>query len=305
MTEYAESDICGRTPRILSSGDHDDAYYDRLWTTTLQGDTWREEIVNRRRNSDRYHANQTIEPIEAADGTITEFVAIQIDITGRNQRERQLQVFDRILRHNLRNDMSVVLGHAENIEAASDGELANYAALIRRKGESLLEMADKERAIVRLITDHPHPRPIDVTAAVRTAVSDATKQWPTASISVTAPDQVCVAAIADLDGAIAEVLENAIVHCDRTLTIEVVVETTDESAIVRIADNGPGIPDQDRSVLRSHSDIDSLYHGSGIGLWYVSWVLTLSAGRLSFEANEPRGSVVVLELDRTATPSAS
>ncbi|MFA9518229.1 ATP-binding protein [Halopenitus sp. H-Gu1] len=71
-----------------------------------------------------------------------------------------------------------------------------------------------------------------------------------------------------------------------------------ESVTIRIADDGPGIPEQDRRILTDDHDIDALYHGSGIGLWYVYWVVKLSGGRLDFEENEPRGSIVVIELDR-------
>ncbi|MFD1586453.1 PAS domain S-box protein [Halorientalis brevis] len=295
ITGYAEAEALGETPRILSSGEHDASYYEDLWATILDGETWREEIVNERKSGERYYANQTITPIVDADGSIDEFVAIQIDTTERKNRERHLLVLDRVLRHNLRNDMNVILGHVEQIEAAADTDAAADASVVRETVRSLLSKADTERKIVRLIAENQRPRAMDVTTVLEDQVAAARQTWPAATIDVEAPAEATAVAIDELDEAIAELLQNAIEHCDRAPVVTVSVSVASDSVTVRIADNGPGIPEQERQILSGQGDIDSLYHGSGIGLWFVYWVVQLSNGRLSFEANDPRGSVVVLE----------
>jgi signal transduction histidine kinase len=52
----------------------------------------------------------------------------------------------------------------------------------------------------------------------------------------------------------------------------------------------------DRRVVLGKHEIDPLYHGSGLGLWLVSWIIRRSNGGLRFEDNEPRGSEVVITL---------
>lgn len=298
ITGYAEAEVLGETPRVISSGEHDEEYYEGLWETILAGETWREEITNERKSGGRYHAEQTIAPIFGEDGEIEEFVAIQVDVTERKHRERQLRVLDRVLRHNLHNDMTVVLGHARNIEEGLEGEPARSARVIEEVGESLVRKVDKEREIVRLITESPKPRPIDVATLVRHRAADARDRFEDATIDVDAPETATAMAVNDVERALEELLGNAIVHCDRDPHVTVDVETGPETVTVRIADNGPGIPAQERHVLTGDTDIDALYHGSGMGLWFVYWVVRLSEGHLAFEEHEPRGSVVVLELER-------
>jgi signal transduction histidine kinase len=64
---------------------------------------------------------------------------------------------------------------------------------------------------------------------------------------------------------------------------------------VSVADDGPGIPDHERAVLTDGEET-ALEHGSGLGLWLVHWVVERSGGRLSFAENDPRGSVVRMDL---------
>jgi signal transduction histidine kinase len=70
----------------------------------------------------------------------------------------------------------------------------------------------------------------------------------------------------------------------------------DGRVVVRIADDGPGIPDIERRSLHLDEDIDQLHHSSGLGLLFVSWVVRLSDGTLGIETKEPRGSVITLTL---------
>jgi len=90
VTGYDAAEAVGRTPTLLNSGTHPDSYYRQLWTTILDGEVWQEAIVNRRADGETYVAEQTIAPITDADGTITNFVAIQTDITERKAHETAL-----------------------------------------------------------------------------------------------------------------------------------------------------------------------------------------------------------------------
>jgi PAS domain S-box-containing protein len=98
ITGFSESEAVGQTPRILKSGEHDRTFYEELWETILSGEVWRDEIVNKRRNGTRYVADQTIAPIEE-DGEVTRFVAVNVDITRRKARERQLERFRNAVEH--------------------------------------------------------------------------------------------------------------------------------------------------------------------------------------------------------------
>ncbi len=89
-TGYAAAEAIGRTPRILKSGMMGLEYYEKLWEGILSGQSWAEEVVNRRKDGSLYYALQTINSIKGDDGSIQGFVAIQSDITRSKELEREL-----------------------------------------------------------------------------------------------------------------------------------------------------------------------------------------------------------------------
>jgi PAS domain S-box-containing protein len=91
VTGYSAEEAVGRTPRLLKSGEHDAPFYRELWGTIRDGDVWRSEIVNERKDGSRYVADQTIAPITDGSGEIVRFVAVNADVSDRKRHERQLE----------------------------------------------------------------------------------------------------------------------------------------------------------------------------------------------------------------------
>ncbi|MCS6861221.1 MAG: PAS domain S-box protein, partial [Abditibacteriales bacterium] len=91
MTGYRPEEVLGKNPRILGSGQHNQAFYQHLWETILAGEVWQGEIINRRKNGDLYTEDMTIAPVRDERGTITHFIAIKQDITYRKQAEEELR----------------------------------------------------------------------------------------------------------------------------------------------------------------------------------------------------------------------
>ncbi|WP_049983431.1 PAS domain S-box protein [Halorubrum sp. BV1] len=94
ITGYTAEETIGDTPAILSSGTYDETFYATLWETILAGENWKHEMVDERKDGQRIILDQTIAPIQTADGDIEGFVAINRDITERKAREEQLQIYE-------------------------------------------------------------------------------------------------------------------------------------------------------------------------------------------------------------------
>lgn len=92
VTGYDRADAVGKSPSLISSGEMSDEYYEDLWETISAGETWREEITDKRSDGSEYIADQTIAPI-LENGEPTAFVAVQTDITERTKLERQLSLY--------------------------------------------------------------------------------------------------------------------------------------------------------------------------------------------------------------------
>jgi sigma-B regulation protein RsbU (phosphoserine phosphatase) len=92
-TGYTLKELQGLTPRILKSGVHDDAFYERLWATILSGNVFRDTIANRKKNGEIFFAEQTITPMRGPTGNITQFVTVIKDVTElRKMQEQQFQM---------------------------------------------------------------------------------------------------------------------------------------------------------------------------------------------------------------------
>lgn len=90
LTGYTLEESVGATPRdLVYSGYHDPPFYKALWDTILAGNTWRGELINRRKDGSLYTEEQTITPVFNEEGEITHFVGIKQDISERKRVEAE------------------------------------------------------------------------------------------------------------------------------------------------------------------------------------------------------------------------
>ena len=211
-------------------------------------------------------------------------------------------MLDRVIRHNLRNDLNVINGYTEAIEPEVDGRAVGFLERIRQQSEQLLDTMEKSRSITKALASGASLVDVDVVAIVERVIGQIRNSHPSADITVEAPERAVARVTEHFEFAIEELVTNAIEHNDaETPTVAVSVTVLDEQVSVAVADDGPGIPEMEQKVVTGERDIEPLYHGSGLGLWLVSWVVSRSEGSLSFSKREPRGSVVTMELEREAS----
>ncbi|WP_224269279.1 PAS domain S-box protein [Haloprofundus salinisoli] len=229
------------------------------------------------------------------------------DVTERHQYEQRLRVLNRVLRHDLRNDMNVVLGYADLLhEDPSAPEVREYAQKIQDRAASLADLADRTRLVDRTLNRASEEfGAVDVAKLVDEELVTARRTYPEATFTTSVSGEHWARGDDRIRVAVGNLLENAVEHNDRASpTVDVTVETAADDVgpfvEVSVADDGPGVPREERSVLESGVETP-LEHGSGIGLWLVNWILAEADGELRFADNAPRGSVVTLRL-RGATP---
>ena len=90
ITGFEPEDVIGRTPKVLSSGRHDEKFYDDMWKALTQYGNWTGEIWNRRKDGTVFPEWLSIAAIRNDKGEINEYVAIFSDITQRKQNEEQI-----------------------------------------------------------------------------------------------------------------------------------------------------------------------------------------------------------------------
>ncbi len=90
LTGFSQEDAVGRTPRILKSGHHDEAFFRDLWGTILRGEVFNGLLVNRRKDGTIYYEERVITAVRNPLGAITRFMALGRDITQRIEDEAKL-----------------------------------------------------------------------------------------------------------------------------------------------------------------------------------------------------------------------
>jgi PAS domain S-box-containing protein len=238
-------------------------------------------------------------PYYDADGDLTGTIAICRNVTDIEERTQQLDVIDTVLRHNLRNSLTAISLLAEQLRAETDGERAETAEQILRNAKSLHETGEKSRAITSILTSAPSKEPVDLTDVVRSVEESVRGEHQDAEVTVDTVDDATATATLKIGEAIGELARNAVTHSDReSPSIEMGVETSDDVVTVSVVDDGPGVSEMDRDVLERGAATDDLYHGSGLGLWLVYWIVRQSGGDISVSDSEPRGTRVSIELPR-------
>lgn len=224
-------------------------------------------------------------------GDITGAVAALRDVTTREERTQHLEVLNRVLRHNLRNDLTVIRGLAEEFEAV-DGQVATII-------DDLLETTDKGQTITKILTERPPVYELDIAEMVRSIVDDRAGEYEETSIELEAPDAANAVAIPAIDAAFEELITNAVVHTDSSAaSVTVSVDIHPETVQVTVADDGPGIPQAERDILRTGEPPQPLEHGSGLGLWLIYWAVRRSQGTVSITDRQPTGTVIEVSLSR-------
>ncbi|WP_254530969.1 PAS domain-containing protein [Natrinema gelatinilyticum] len=228
------------------------------------------------------------------DGEVVRIVGFSKDITDRQRRERQLAVMDNFLRHNLRNDLAVILGNAECIASKVEDPFHRRAEIIHRQGQELLDTTAKQREIIELLSDRPVPESSDLVAIVSRAVETIQDRYPDATIERTVPESAVACTVSEIQDAVSELLENAIQHePDGLPELSVTIRRNRETIDVEIQDNCPPIPEIEFRVLTGDWEMDDVYHTSGLGLWLVYWTVDLSDGHITFDRPETGNRITV------------
>ncbi|MEY7850003.1 histidine kinase N-terminal 7TM domain-containing protein [Natrarchaeobius sp. A-rgal3] len=219
------------------------------------------------------------------------------DVTGLIDREQRISVLNRVLQHNLRNELSLVIGHLETAAESASSPADDHIDAAKESASRVVSLGRKARTLEQTLGASSNTEAVDVTAVTDRVIETTATAYPEATLECTTPESSVPTAVASellVEASIENLLENAVVHNDTARPhVAVRIETNDERVHVSVADDGPGIPEDERRILESRTETP-LAHGSGLGLWIAKWTTTLSKGELSISDNEPRGTVVTL-----------
>lgn len=247
------------------------------------------------------------EPIYDDEGEFVAVAGFVRDITERKQYERELEqkkdqlaALNRLVRHDIRNDMTVILGRAEILEEYISPEGEEYLQKLRDSSEHIVELTDIARDFIKILEneDEAEVEPTSLRSILTTQLDTAREFYPDAEF-VTGSDipDIDVRANELLGSVFRNLLNNAVQHNDAdTPIVTVDCNTRPDRVQVCVADNGPGVPDAQKESVFGEEEKGLESQGTGIGLYLVYTLVEIYDGDVWVEDNEPEGAVFVVEL---------
>ncbi|WP_135363623.1 histidine kinase N-terminal 7TM domain-containing protein [Halosimplex halophilum] len=253
----------------------------------------------------RRYYDVRVSPLYRSYGGVAGCVLSLRDVTDRRQHEQRLDVLNRVLRHNLRNELNVVRGNAELLrrEAELTDDARRRLDRIEETVDGVVARSEKIGHVARTVDGE-----CDSAFAAAERVEGLADRVESAhdgvTVEVDLPDGLAVVGGASLERAVEELLANAAEHAGDEPNVEVrTARRGDEFVEIRVADDGPGIEDHERAVIEAGRET-ALEHGSGVGLWLVKWVVTECGGSVEF-VGDGEGCTVALTLPLADTAGES
>ena len=242
------------------------------------------DVLNYRADGSRFWNRVEIAPVRA-DGELVSFVGFQSDITDRKIREQRLEVLNRVLTHNLRNGLNVIRGYATMLAESAGDEHAEHAERIGDDAARLERLSENVHRVERSLPElEGEDEPVDVVAAVDRTAGALAEHHPEVTVGTDLPEEALSARCEGVGLAVEEAAESLLGHTDReepTLELSVADVTDPPAVTVTVADDGPGVPDDEREVLEAGVE-SPLKHSDGIGLWLVHWAVSSAGGDIRF-----------------------
>lgn len=230
------------------------------------------------------------------NGAVVSIVSVARDITERKKAEEaleehrsHLELINKILRHDLINNLSVIKGSLGLYQQSRDEENLASATQYITKSVNLIR---RMRELEGFITTHKELRIIDV----KEVIDAISPNYPICRIEVDGGGSV----IADesLDSVLDNILGNAVHHGSADVIQISIAGERNGHCEVRIADNGTGITDDIKDKIFDEGFSSGEKGNSGLGLHIVKKAMQSYGGSVYVEDNVPQGTVFVLRFKR-------
>lgn len=321
MTGYSREEVSGSKTSILKSGEHDNQFYEKIWSVFTGGKSWSGHIRNRRKNGTLYDEEIVISPVYGEDNsTIVSYVAIMRDITEdldlRNQisQSRKMQALGQLaggVAHDFNNMLTGILSATLMLRKRTglDEKSLKYIGIIdeavQRSAEltrSLLSFSRKQPHLLNIIDLHES---VNSTAKLLRSTLDKSItleldfQEDKCSIVGDAAQvenallNLCINASHALTGGGKIRISTSLVHFDKARCDKDPFEPAPGEYIhLSVEDNGTGIaPEHLGKIFDPFFTTKGKNEGTGLGLTAVYTMIQQHKGSISVDSTLGRGTV--------------
>jgi PAS domain S-box-containing protein len=300
VTGYTQHDILGNNCRMLQGAKTDPERVSTLREAVTEKRPTTVQLLNYRRDGTPFWNRVTITPITDDTGTVVRYLGFQQDVTEQERIVRLVELLNRVLRHNLRNELTVIQGYVDLIDEQPPG--IDLTSRLMRPLRRLISLSDSARDLERLANTERNPARLVPEDLLHDIAETSQNEHPSARITVALESERNICAGRELSTALEELIQNAITHDPEDGTnVSLSTQDDGEWVVITVQDDGPGIPDSEVAVIESGHETQ-MEHGKGLGLWLVNWIVTHYGG--SFQLTADDGTVAQLRLPAIADEQA-
>jgi PAS domain S-box-containing protein len=218
-------------------------------------------------------------------------------------RTSQMDFINSIIRHDVLNGMTVIRSRAAFLEEDLEGRHRDYAETIVRWCDNIVDFVERVQTVLDALggDDSVDVGRVDAGALLENELERLRQTYPDVTFEDDVEGPVYVTADQLLADVFGNILTNAVEHNDvEGLRITVTTSVEGDRTTVRIADNGSGIPPEQREAIFRRGESHAKTTGSGFGLFFVDAMVEAYGGEVSVENDD--GAVFVLELPTADVP---
>ncbi|MBT4933167.1 MAG: PAS domain S-box protein [Rhodospirillaceae bacterium] len=336
MTLFETDEAVGQNPRILKSAETAPYVHKEIWETITNGETWRGEIQDTRKDGTLFWANANISPIKSEDGEITHFVATHEDISVRKEAEynllkatRRAELANRAktellanMSHELRTPLNAIIGFSQAILGQLFGPLENdkymeYAGDINESGNHLLNLINDilDMSAIEAGKVHLQEEEISFIHLAKSTVRLITPRANSGKVSlITDIDSEFPNVFVDerrMKQILLNLLSNGVKFTKPggSVTLSARINN-DGGMMMSVKDTGIGMDDKGlQTAMREFGQVDGGLNrkeeGTGLGLPLTNSLVDLHGGTFSIKSEKDEGTTVtvILPPDRVVRAS--
>lgn len=230
-----------------------------------------------------------------------------VSIKLRNEREHleskreQLEALNRIVRHDIRNDIQLIIGLSETC-GTGDGNNAEKINMVQNSARHAVELTETAKDFIESLGEDEKDslEDVELGPVLEEQIQYMHKSYD--NVEIDGPGDVDTKVKADtlLSSVFRNLMTNAVQHnsADKP-KINIQVTQDDSTVVIKIGDNGEGIPEDMRDAVfgRGEKGLDS--EGTGVGLYLVDTLVGMYNGEVEISDSPMGGALFTMELNRS------
>ncbi len=320
ISGYAKESLIGENHCLLNSKTHDQTFFQTMWKTILNGQTWKGIVCNRKKNGQLYWVESTITPRFNDNQELEGFISIRTDVTPTIIAQQEAEAanaakskFLASMTHELRTPLNSIIGYSQLLQTSQlDSKQLQHLELIQNSGKYLLSLINEllDLSSIEAGAFSISIEPIDIQHTLEECLRLVSPLAQQKAITLHWQSNIDTPIFVEGDltrvkQVIINFLTNAVKynHPQGEVWASITPNTENQCLRLSIKDNGFGIaPDKQKHVFEPFNRLGfeaSNTEGTGIGLSITKNLIELMHGQIGFESSENQGSLFWFELPIT------